>query len=1110
MSALPFGEILLLGSGQASWMTGASVTGGAGQYVLREDPLNDQYVIQKIDSGNLGTAVNLTHAQVNSLWDTYPDEMGGYVQYFVVPNGNAASLAPGDYAFFNAPITVYAGTGALASTFSSHANATAFMGVFSVEEGMTKEGSYGVSNIPVVYLSHDDIHELDGDGSSISEGYYIINVTSGQVTSINKVDNTGTPESPAFGNAGTAISSFASMTGAEAYSHIFGSNFVIDLGSSVPTSPLTSGTVQKMDFGWDVLEANSSELQMNGTDPAVVMGPAAIPLTLTNVGTASDIQGTPIVTGTYDPTAAPDSLVAQNGIFIGPQSSGDFYTFSNDTTYSTTALNGDYVIVNYDTDHYTAYELNGNGDMDDPYEIADDGLHLDLMDDSDWTTLYDGGNGKDGSYDMTADEHNVYDIPAAWTDGTSTSQAMGKYVFYEKFTAGVSDGIYAKKMKDDGSALDAGAVEIDVGSWSAFEALVAALDSSAYFDASGGGVVGGGGTGVVGGGDGVAVTSWHDSSSLTLDLDTEIYALESTVGGVSADGLYVLKLNAGDSTSYDAHLVTGNQQVGYNVAETADKVSLYATAQAVTDASLNHVGALDTRIVNITAGDSITGDNGPLDGDYALILNGSTSKFDAYEVTTQQNGNFILGDKAKSSIFENATAVNASSLATVGYLDDAAATDYVGTADQAIFEIEQVTGGRYGNIITYGVKLIDGNYGENATLTSAMINLSWTSLGGDADYSYWGQFTPTNGSPSTLTLESVPAGGSETPATFFTTVGDTGISFGMFDDSGMTYEAGEYIATFMLEKTNSLTSNDLTLTTAQYTLYDAYDTQTNVTPEEQASTTDSFSFAAHDMTLKLKNANGEEIPGVELMVTDLSTNDGLSIVPVLRNGDIIQYQLVMNVPIPTFIEDSPINPYHKIDITGADIFDSSITWLTSLADGTTETGSLIRNVTSKTVSLDDTVTAVSDASATHTGHEFLDLVLSTNDIETDLSTSDKLTFELSNLLLPELMAGVTAVNAEGRYILAEFSAHADNTIKFTASQKADSGDSWAASAERTISRDADGVYGAADATAQESDAAGGWIQSGAIADGSEVVALAEGWYMNERESNDAVGASTLR
>ena len=111
------------------------------------------------------------------------------------------------------------------------------------------------------------------------------------------------------------------------------------------------------------------------------------------------------------------------------------------------------------------------------------------------------------------------------------------------------------------------------------------------------------------------------------------------------------------------------------------------------------------------------------------------------------------------------------------------------------------------------------------------------------------------------------------------------------------------------------------------------------------------------MTLKLKNANGEAIPDVELMVTNTSTNDGLSIVPILRNGDIIQYQLVMNVPIPTFIQDAAINKYHKIDITGADIFDSSITWLTSLADGTTETGSLIRNLTSKTVSLDDTVTA---------------------------------------------------------------------------------------------------------------------------------------------------------
>ena len=109
-----------------------------------------------------------------------------------------------------------------------------------------------------------------------------------------------------------------------------------------------------------------------------------------------------------------------------------------------------------------------------------------------------------------------------------------------------------------------------------------------------------------------------------------------------------------------------------------------------------------------------------------------------------------------------------------------------------------------------------------------MINLSWTSEGGDG-LLLLGQFTPTSGSPSTLNLRVFR--NSETPATFFTTVGDTGISFGMFNDSGMTYNAGEYIATFMLEKTNSLTSNALKLTTAQYTLYDAYDTRTNVTPE---------------------------------------------------------------------------------------------------------------------------------------------------------------------------------------------------------------------------------------------------------------------------------------
>ena len=1073
-------------------MNGVSLD--AGQYVLREDPANNQYVIQKISGGSLGAAVNLTNSKVQELWNTYPDKIGGYVEYYTMGSVNGASLSAGNYAITSAPAMVYTNTGGF---LDAHTAETTYYGLMQIG-GLEKEG---VSNSkPVVYLTHDDIDALNGAGNNITEeGYYEITVTPGTgVTSISKVVK-GDTESPTFGSPGTAITTLG-VTESQAYEHIFGSHYVIGL-ETLPASVVTSGTIEELSIGWDVVEANLSNLQTDGGSPAnpiMVMVPSAVPLTLTNAGTDSDIEGTPIrISSTYDPTASPDSLSAQHGIFIGPSSSGDYYDFTTDTTHSTTALNGSYVIVNYGTDHYTAYELTGNGDLDSPYEISHSGIYLDKLTDSGWVTLYNSGSGAAGTYNQAADLHNVYQFSAGWTDADSGLQVAGYYAFYEKFTSGVSDGIFAKAMNGDGTALASSAAEIRVGNFSDFATLVASLDASKYFNA-GGGIITPPVTPPASG----PVGSWHDGTSQTLDLDTAIYALSKETHGVSADGLYVL--TGTDVTDLDAFLVTGNQQVGYNVAETADTEEL-----ALTLANLTAVGELDVRIVSIVAGDSIAGDDtNPLTGNYALILNGTTSNFDAYEVSTQANGNFILGDKVKSAIFADATAVNDSALPTVGYLDSSTATDYVGTADQAIFEIEQVAGGRYGNIITYGVKLIDGDYGENATLTSAMFNLSWTSVDGDPDYAYWGEFTPTNGSPNTLNYASVPQS-SFTPATFFTTVGDTGLSFGMFNDAGMTYGAGDYVATFMLEKTNSLALNDLKLTTAQYTLYDAYDTVTNVTPEEQALTTNTFSFAPHDMTLKLKTANGEEVPGVELMVTNLATNDGLSIVPVLRNGDIIQYQLVMNVPIPSFIQKAAdpsvqINPYHKIVITGADIFDSSISWLTALGGG--ETGSLIRNLTDKSVILGETndvsASVAVAAPATYTGHEFLDLVLGTSDIEADLSTSSKLTFELENLKIPELAMGTAAVDAEGRYILAEFSANVASTISFTASQKADLADQWTAGAARTITRSADGSY-RVDQTSQTTP---GWVQISAIDDGSEVVALAEGWYMNERQANDAIGA----
>ena len=49
-----------------------------------------------------------------------------------------------------------------------------------------------------------------------------------------------------------------------------------------------------------------------------------------------------------------------------------------------------------------------------------------------------------------------------------------------------------------------------------------------------------------------------------------------------------------------------------------------------------------------------------------------------------------------------------------------------------------VDGGRYGNIITYGVKMTDSAGAQD--FTSMTFNISWEDVGGDPQYAFWGQF----------------------------------------------------------------------------------------------------------------------------------------------------------------------------------------------------------------------------------------------------------------------------------------------------------------------------------------------------------------------------------
>ena len=340
----------------------------------------------------------------------------------------------------------------------------------------------------------------------------------------------------------------------------------------------------------------------------------------------------------------------------------------------------------------------------------------------------------------------------------------------------------------------------------------------------------------------------------------------------------------------------------------------------------------------------------------------------------------------------------------------------------------------------------------------------------------------------------------------------------MFADKGIKFDQDEYIATFMLDKTNNDDTNKLYLNTAQYTLYDAenmdgikspitplYGVQGNQTTEAQGGGSFSFSYAAHTVGLNLENIRKQDIDDVELLVTDVAKGDGLSLVPVGKNGNLIKYQVVMNVPIPTFIQAAEstagsvkISPDYTIDISGATIFDESVTWLTPLAQGQTAT-----LTSGATVFVDGTAASATQKAdpAKYYPFEFYDTInaaLNPKDGTAglvDLDTSTSLSLEIKGLALPAVAANA----AEGRYVVAEFSAlsGATTAIQYASSQ----GDgSYGAATNHKITRMKD-----------SGDAAGttGTPWDNTIKDGSEVTALADKIYLNEQAYNDAVSYTHL-
>ena len=438
------------------------------------------------------------------------------------------------------------------------------------------------------------------------------------------------------------------------------------------------------------------------------------------------------------------------------------------------------------------------------------------------------------------------------------------------------------------------------------------------------------------------------------------------------------------------------------------------------------------------------------------------------------------------------------------------------TGDQ-IFEIDIAA--RYGDIIEYGVRLKDGMT-DGANLSNVTLEVLWET----GTYTWWEeQFTVSPSGPSNPIIGDVETpdiatgefvGRSYNPnsTSYYDTENSQEVYQDVFkivlvDEAGMNFSEDEFVAKFMLKKLTPETESVFTLGKAQYNEYSAAATGEE-RPIQPAPSDKSFFFDAHDFNMRVATKYDVEIPNVELLVTDLGTSDGLSIVPVAKNGNIIKYEIVLNIPKPSFIADVPVPDHHIIQINGAAIFENSIQLLTDTTLTTSQTGEVVGDAgfTATAKDVDGNVLSMSaPTSATYLGQEFFHKIEAAMDPTnssgnlSDLSVTDLITFEVNNVTKP-IADGNTA---ETRYVLAEFYALDDaydlrvndNTIHFMSDSSTTAGSyDLPGSVVKTITR----MY-------DDGSAVNGQFYA-ELSDGSEYVILGDGLYLNENMYNDAVGA----
>lgn len=327
------------------------------------------------------------------------------------------------------------------------------------------------------------------------------------------------------------------------------------------------------------------------------------------------------------------------------------------------------------------------------------------------------------------------------------------------------------------------------------------------------------------------------------------------------------------------------------------------------------------------------------------------------------------------------------------------------------FEVVEIPNERYGDIITFGVKLKDDM--AQTAFSSLDLKVDWA----DGEYKFWGGFESGSGidnqdpqqlaTTPVMQLESYNSNQSEIT---IGTISNSGFSFAPHADFD-----GTYAATFMLERIDNsgATQNDIRIEIADFTEADnGVDIPRDLIGAPQTFT---FDYDQDQINLSVETHGGKVTPNLRAYVTNGSVTDGLTIVPVARFGDFTKYELQLNVSKPTTMVETAIVPNSQEIIIKGDIFDHSFRMI--------DVGDRARDTAPN-----DTSTAVGGAFANATSPEAanIDLVVGKQDfVETmhDVAYERDWDARAQLTTVSEVYVGVSGLNEPdnpGSYSIAEF------------------------------------------------------------------------------------------